>query len=79
MASVPTVSRLIKVLAEDGAKAIQAIAVARQRARTRVWDLARGHAPDHNATVEDPLIVDLDASPLTVPAVGGGTPRTPIS
>ena len=65
VASDPTVSRLIATLAEDADKAIKAIAAARQRARAKVWGLAGEHAPDHEATAEDPLVIDLDASLIT--------------
>ena len=65
VASDPTVSRLIKVLAEDADKAIKAISVARQQARATAWGVAGVHAPDHGATAEQPLIIDLDASLVT--------------
>ncbi|MFZ2482449.1 MAG: transposase, partial [Propioniciclava sp.] len=65
VASDPTVSRLIKALAEDADKAIKAISVARQQARVTVWGLAGVHAPDHGATAEQPLIIDLDAPLVT--------------
>ena len=65
VASDPTVSRLIKVLADDADKAIKAISSARQQARATVWGVAGVHAPDHGATAEQPLIIDLDASLVT--------------
>ena len=65
VASDPTVSRLIAALAEDADKAIKAIAGARQQARARVWSLAGEHAPDHESTAEDPVVIDLDASLIT--------------
>ena len=65
MASDPTVSRLIKALADDADKAIKAISSARQQARATVWGVAGVHAPDHGATAEQPLIIDLDASLVT--------------
>ena len=65
VASDPTVSRLIATLAEDADKAIKAIAGARQQARATVWELAGKHAPDHAATAEDPVVIDLDASLIT--------------
>jgi len=65
VASDPTVSRLIATLAEDADKAITAISGARQQARARVWALAGHHAPDHEATAEDPVVIDLDASLIT--------------
>ena len=65
VASDPTVSRLITVLAEDADQALNAIATARQQARARVWNLAGVHAPDHEASIESPLVIDLDASLIT--------------
>jgi hypothetical protein len=65
VASDPTVSRLIKALADDADKAIKAISSARQQARATVWGVAGVHAPDHGATAEQPLIIDLDASLVT--------------
>ena len=65
VASDPTVSRLITALAADADKAVAAIGSARQQARARVWGLAGEHAPDHARSVEDPLIIDLDATLIT--------------
>ena len=62
VASDPTVSRLIAALAEDADKAIKAIAGARQQARARAWALAGEHAPDHESTAEDPVVIDLRRS-----------------
>lgn len=64
VASDPTVSRLMAVLAEDAPKALAAIDTARLTARTRAWDLAGEHAPDHHITAEDPLTIDIDGSLL---------------
>ena len=61
----PTVWRLVAALAEDADKAIKAIAGARQQARATVWALAGEHAPDHESTAEDPVVIDLDASLIT--------------
>ena len=65
VASDPTVSRLIGVLAEDADKAIKAIGQARQQARAVAWGLAGEHAPDHQASADDPLVIDLDATLIT--------------
>lgn len=65
VASDPTVSRLITTLAGDVDKAVRAISTARQLARARVWSLAGEHAPDHDASIEAPLVIDLDASLIT--------------
>jgi hypothetical protein len=65
VASDPTVSRLIDTLAADAAKALAAINTARAAVRARVWSQAGDHAPNHAASIDDPLIVDLDATLLT--------------
>jgi hypothetical protein len=56
VASDPTVSRLIDVLAESPAEAIAAIRAARAQARARVWCHHTPVAADH------PVVVDLDAT-----------------
>ncbi|WP_067480863.1 IS1380 family transposase [Nocardia amamiensis] len=60
VASDPTVSRLVTVLAADTPKALAAIASARADARARAW--TRGHAPDHGIDAGHPLLIDLDAT-----------------
>jgi hypothetical protein len=65
IASDPTVSRLVDSLAGDVGKALAAIDTARAAVRARVWSLAGEHGPDHAASVDDPVIVDLDATLLT--------------
>ncbi len=65
VASDPTVSRLFDTLAADAPAALAAINTARAAIRGRVWDLAGTDAPDHGATVSDPLIIDLDATLIT--------------
>ncbi|HZW42940.1 MAG TPA: transposase, partial [Dermatophilaceae bacterium] len=62
VASDPTVSRTIDVLAGDAPAALAAIDAARAQARATVWALAGQHAPDHGADASAPLIVDLDAT-----------------
>jgi hypothetical protein len=59
------VSRLVDTLAGDASKALAAIDTARAQVRARVWSLAGEHAPDHAAGVDDPVVVDLDATLLT--------------
>jgi hypothetical protein len=65
VASDPTISRLISTLAADAPRVLKAIDVARARARARAWALAGERAPDHAASVEHPLIVDVDATLVT--------------
>jgi hypothetical protein len=62
VASDPTVSRTIDVLAADSVSSLQAINTARATARARVWSLAGENAPDHATTAAQPLIVDVDAT-----------------
>lgn len=62
VASDPTVSRLITVLAGDSPKALAAIASARASARARAWKSAGAHAPDHGIDAVSPLVIDLDAT-----------------
>jgi hypothetical protein len=64
VASDPTVSRLVSVLAADAPKALSAIASARAGARARAWTLAGEHAPDHGIDARRPLVIDLDATLL---------------
>jgi hypothetical protein len=63
--SEATISRTITALAADADKALKAIANARRAARSRAWALAGDRAPNHTATADDPLIVDLDATLIT--------------
>lgn len=65
VASDPTVSRTISMLAGDVDQVLAAIDAARAQARARVWALATDHAPDHGADVETPVVVDLDATLVT--------------
>ena len=65
VASDPTVSRLIGLLAADVAAVVKAIDTARAAARARVWALAGDRAPDHARSATDPLIVDVDATLVT--------------
>jgi hypothetical protein len=65
VASDPTVSRLIDLLAGDAPAALAAINTARAQARAAAWRLAGGDAPDHDIDRGRPLIVDLDATLIT--------------
>jgi DDE family transposase len=65
VASDPTVSRLITVLAADAPKALAAIASARAAARVTAWAAAGGHSPDHGIDAAKPLVIDIDATLVT--------------
>jgi len=62
VASDPTVSRTIDVLAGDADAALVAIDTARAAARARVWTLAGDQAPDSGIDGDQPLIMDVDAT-----------------
>lgn len=62
VASDPTVSRLIDTLAQNSDKVLVAVNTARARVRAITWALAAQHAPDHDITTDNPLIIDLDAT-----------------
>ena len=65
VASNPTITRIIQTLASDVDRSLAAINQARAQTRTRVWELAGKHAPNHDADAQDPLIIDIDASLIT--------------
>jgi len=65
VASDPTVSRLVDTLAADADRALKAIDAARAAARARVWAAAGEHAPDHCASAETPVVIDVDATLIT--------------
>ncbi|MBK8459248.1 MAG: IS1380 family transposase [Micropruina sp.] len=65
VASDPTISRLISLLASDAPTVLTAIGTARAEARSRAWRLAGEHAPNHEATVQQPLVIDVDATLVT--------------
>ena len=65
VASDPTVSRLIGVLAADAGKALSAIDQARAAARKYAWGHAGDQAPDHGIAAAHPLVIDLDATLVT--------------
>ena len=65
VASDPTISRLISGLANESTAALKAINEARAEARARVWRLAGDHAPTHEASVRNPLVIDVDATLVT--------------
>lgn len=62
VASDPTVSRTIAALAADAPNVVSALRSARRRARATAWRLAGDQAPDHQITVTNPLVIDIDAS-----------------
>ena len=62
VASDPTVSRTIDALAVDAPRALQAINTARAAARARGWQRAGAHAPDHGASANAPMPIDVDAT-----------------
>lgn len=68
VASDPTVSRLVDALAADAPRALAGINTARAKARAHVWKLAGQHAPDHEASAQRPLIIDVDATLVTAPS-----------
>jgi hypothetical protein len=65
VASDPTVSRTIDVLAKDAPRVLAAIEGARATARARAWELAAEHAPDADACAAAPLVIDVDATLVT--------------
>jgi len=65
VASDPTVSRTVDRLAADAGKVLAAVARATAAARGRVWSMAGKHAPEHAVSVDDPLVMDLDATLVT--------------
>ena len=65
VASDPTISRLIGLLAGDGPRVLKALHAARAEARARAWEMAGERAPDHSTDVKQPLIVDVDATLVT--------------
>lgn len=65
VASDPTVSRTIDALAAQPAAALSAINTARAQARKTAWAAAGEHAPDHDISSENPLVIDLDATLVT--------------
>lgn len=65
VASDPTVSRLVSVLAADADATLAVIEGARAAARKTVWSLAGDDAPDHGINERHPLVIDLDATLVT--------------
>ncbi|MGC2978047.1 IS1380 family transposase [Brevibacterium sp. FAM 25378] len=65
VASNPTITRLIRTLADDADQTLAAINTARAAARAHVWELAGAHAPNHDTDARTPLIVDIDATLVT--------------
>lgn len=70
VASDPTVSRLVKVLATVApGKALAAINTARAAARARAWDAAGDASPLQGASAANPVVIDVDATLLTAHSV----------
>ena len=65
VASDPTVSRLVDLLAADTPRSLAAINKARAAARGQAWRLAGAQAPDFEVDADRPLIVDVDATLIT--------------
>ena len=65
VASDPTVSRCIDILAADAPAALKAITAARAQVRHRAWALAGEHAPDFGTDAATPLVIDVDATLVT--------------
>lgn len=65
VASDPTVSRMVDVLAADADRVLAAIDTARASVRAKVWSAVGDQAPDHEADALRPLIVDVDATLVT--------------
>lgn len=65
VASDPTVSRTIDMLADDCDRVLAAIDTARAAARAAVWTQAGTTAPNSDVDRDRPLIVDLDATLIT--------------
>lgn len=66
VASDPTISRLLALLASDVDAAERAIDTARGCAREAAWSRAGKHAPNYRVTAKTPLVIDLDATLVTV-------------
>ena len=65
VASDPTISRLISLLAGDAPRVLKAIDAARAEAPARAWQLAGSHSPDHATDAKHPLVIDVDATLVT--------------
>jgi hypothetical protein len=65
VASDPTVSRTVDVLATDAPAGLRAIGTARAAARARVWQLAGEHAPHARIDAARPIVIDVDATLVT--------------
>ena len=65
VASDPTISRLVSLLAGEAPRVLRAINTARAAARARAWQLAGSHAPNHGVTRQQPLTIDVDATLVT--------------
>ena len=65
VASAPTISRALTMLAEGTPAVIEAVSQARRCARERAWALAGDHSPAAAASTKAPLVIDLDATLIT--------------
>lgn len=65
VASDPTISGLLTVLAGGVGACEREIGAARRAAQGMAWDLAEDHAPGHGATTRDPVVIDLDGTLVT--------------
>ena len=65
VASDPTISRTISVLAGQATKVLPAIRQARAQVRRRAWGLAGRASPQAEATASTPMIIDVDATLIT--------------
>lgn len=65
VASDPTISRTIDVLAEEVEAVLAVIDQARAKARAVAWEFAGPEAPDHDASARNPVVIDLDATLVT--------------
>lgn len=63
--SVTTAWRRITEYADTSEYVREGFIHAAKQARTRVWDLLGDHAPHRVATVEQPLVIDIDATLIT--------------
>src|SRR5699024_8379496 len=66
VASTPTISRMLTTLAQDTPAVMAAISTARQGAPHCACARAGDHPPAAGASAQNPLVVDLDATLITV-------------
>jgi hypothetical protein len=73
--SDPTVSRTASGLAGDADRVLAAINKARAVARAKAWGLAGTDAPDAGTDADRPVVIDLDATLVTVHSDKEGAAR----